>query len=216
MKTLITALLFAISLNAVGQTKPFKFEAMKYGASEEIAQLTRNMCSQYAGDATKVGKSIKEILVNFLMAEKKAENPNLKQVPPPSSEEMVKFLNKYKNQMLCGNTHYMVESFRHGAYHQLFNVFLYGELLTEGLVLRDEPLFVDINAISYTGGVTENDPETVLDFMYREVKVQTRSKGSRREIQDLIDFFETEEIDGKRFAELTDEEQAAAQKRKPK
>lgn len=111
--------------------------------------------------------------------------------------------------MLCGNTNYMVESFRHGAFNQLFNIFFYEELLVE-----DEDLYVDINAISYTGGVTETEPETVLDYMYREVKRESRSKKSRREIQYLIDFF-VSDLGGKRFAELTDEEQAAAQRRKP-
>ena len=134
MKTLIVALLFAISLDAVGQTKPFKFEAMKYGASEEIGQVATNICAQYYGDATKVAKNIKEILVDFLIAKKKAENPNQEQVQPPSPEEMIKFLNKYKNQLLCGNTNYMVESFKHGAYDELFNIFFYGERIEAVLI----------------------------------------------------------------------------------
>jgi hypothetical protein len=127
----------------------------------------------------------------------------------PTPEQIIRFLNRNKNHMLCGNTNYMVESFRHGAYDELFNIFFYEELLVE-----DEGLYVDINAISYTGGVTENEPETVLDYMYREVKRESRSKKSRREIQRLIEMFE-EYFNGKRFGELTDEEQAAALERKP-
>lgn len=177
--------------------------------SEPIKKLSINICWEYTRDATKVAKNIKEILVDFLIAKKKAENPNQKQVPPPSPEEIIKFLNKHKNEMLCGNTNYMVESFKHGAYDELFNIFFYEELLVE-----DEDLYVDINAISYTGSVTENEPETVLDYMYREVKRESRSKKSRGEIQDLIDFF-VSDLGGKRFAELTDEEQAAAQGQKP-
>ncbi|MDP5132678.1 MAG: hypothetical protein NWQ54_17530 [Paraglaciecola sp.] len=84
----------------------------------------------------------------------------------------------------------------------------------EYLLVEDEDLYVDINSISYTGGVAEKEPETVLDYMYREVKVQWRGKKSRCEIQDLIDFC-VSDLGGKRFAELTGEEQAVAQKRKP-
>lgn len=84
--------------------------------------------------------------------------------------------------MLCGNTNYMVESFRHGAYDELFNIFFYEELLVE-----DEDLYVDINAISYTAGVTENEPETVLDYMCREIKDPSLPEKLRGEIQYLIE-----------------------------
>ena len=103
----------------------------------------------------------------------------------------------------------MVESFKHGAFNQLFNIFFYEELLVE-----DEDLYVDINAISYTGGVTEKEPETVLDYMYREIEDPSLPEKAQGEIQYLIEMFE-EYFDGKRFAELSKEEQAAAQKRKP-
>ncbi|GBL05947.1 sucrose-6-phosphate hydrolase [Glaciecola sp. KUL10] len=63
---------------------------------------------------------------------------------PPTPQEIIRFLNKYRNQMLCGNTNYMVKSFMHCAYHQLFNVFLFEDLLIE-----DEELYININAISF-------------------------------------------------------------------
>ena len=111
--------------------------------------------------------------------------------------------------MLCSNTNYMVESFKHGAHDDLFNIFFYEDLLVE-----DEDLYVDINAISYTGGVTENEPETTLDYMHRRVQDKILTEQAQGEIQYLIEMFE-EYFDGKRFAELTDEEQAAAHERKP-
>lgn len=48
--------------------------------------------------------------------------------------------------------------------------------------------------------------------MYREVKIQTRSKKLRREFQRLIEMFE-EYFGGKRYSKLTEEEKAAARKR---
>ena len=172
------------------------------GISEKIGLLSEAICSIYLKDATKVAKSSKAAVIRHMDRYENIQNP--------TPEQMIRFLNRNKNHMLCGNTNYMVESFRHGAYDELFNIFFYEELLIE-----DEDLYVDINAISYTGGVTETEPETVLDYMYREVKRESRSKKSRGEIQRLIEMFE-EYFDGKRFAELTDEEQAEAQKRKPK
>jgi hypothetical protein len=171
------------------------------GISKKIGLLSEAICSIYLKDATKVAKSSKAAVIRHM---DKYEN-----IQNPTPEQIIRFLNRNKNHMLCGNTNYMVESFRHGAYDELFNIFFYEELLVE-----DEGLYVDINAISYTGGVTENEPETVLDYMYREVKRESRSKKSRREIQRLIEMFE-EYFNGKRFGELTDEEQAAALERKP-
>ncbi|MGB3726972.1 MAG: hypothetical protein WA981_14545 [Glaciecola sp.] len=179
-----------------GATDLFKFEAMKFGASEEIAQLARNMCSQYYRDATKVAKNIEEVLVDYLQAHENIDNPSPKQI--------ILFLNKHKNQMLCGDTNYMVESLRHGAYDELFNILFYEKLLVE-----DEDLYVDINAISYTGPPTGNKPETVLDYMYREVANPILPKKAKGEIQYLIEMFE-EYFNGKRYSELTDAEKAAA------
>ncbi|GBL05948.1 hypothetical protein [Glaciecola sp. KUL10] len=75
----------ASSANSGGTRITHKFEAMKFGASEEIAQLSVNICSEYYSDATKVAKNIKEVIVDFLIAKKKAQNPNLKDVAPPNS-----------------------------------------------------------------------------------------------------------------------------------
>jgi len=97
----------------------------------------------------------------------------------------------------------MVESFRHGAYDQLFNVFLFDYLL-----LDDESLFVDVNAISHTGGESGTAPEMLLDYMYREWKSPEIDELTRKEIKDLIDMFEGY-LNGKRWHELTEQEQQA-------
>ncbi|MGB3726971.1 MAG: hypothetical protein WA981_14540 [Glaciecola sp.] len=161
-----------------------------------IKTLANTICSHFVGDATKVAKNIKKTIKSYM---KEQENIN-----NPSPEQMIKFLNRNKNHMLCGNTNYMVESFRHGAYDELFNVLFFEKLLVE-----DESLYVDINAISFTGPPTGKEPETTLDYMYREVKRKGRSQKSRGEIQYLIEMFE-EYFNGKRFSELTDAEKAAA------
>lgn len=171
------------------------------GISEKIGLLSEAICSIYLKDATKVAKSSKAAVIRHMDRYENIQNP--------TPEQMIRFLNRNKNHMLCGNTNYMVESFKHGAYDELFNIFFYEELLVE-----DEDLYVDINAISYTGGVTENEPETTLDYMYRRVQDKILTEQAQGEIQDLIDFF-VSDLGGKRFSELTDEEQAAAQRRKP-
>ena len=127
------------------------------GVSKNIKDLSNQICLNYRGDSTKVASNVKEVILDHM---KKYEN-----ISNPTPTQMVKFLNRNKNFMTCGddNAGYMVESFRHGAYDQLFNVFMFDYLL-----LDDENLYVDVNAISYTGGKSGTEPETTLDYMYRE------------------------------------------------
>ena len=127
------------------------------GVSENIGVLASRICAFYTSDSTKVAENVKKSIINHMKKYEKISNP--------TPTQMVKFLNRNKNFMTCGddNAGYMVESFRHGAYDQLFNVFMFDYLL-----LDDENLYVDVNAISYTGGKSGTEPETTLDYMYRE------------------------------------------------
>ncbi|MEQ3653052.1 MAG: hypothetical protein ABNH21_16515 [Glaciecola sp.] len=171
--------------------------------SPNISQLAVTICAIYSRDARKVATSAEAAIIRHMKRHEKISNP--------TPEQMIRFLNRNKNHMLCGDTNYMVESFRHGAYDELFNILFYEKLLVE-----DEDLYVDINAISYTGGQHPTDrnkhnqePETVLDYMYREVNREARGEKARGEIQYLIEMFE-EYFNGKRYSELTDAEKATA------
>ncbi|MGB3725702.1 MAG: hypothetical protein WA981_08045 [Glaciecola sp.] len=164
--------------------------------SPNINQLAETICAIYLRDARKVATSAEAAIIRHMKRHEKISNP--------TPEQMIRFLNRNKNHMLCGNTNYMVESFSHGAYDELFNILFYEKLLVE-----DEALYVDINAISYTRPPTGNEPETVLDYMYRRLEAKILPQRQKKEIQDLIDFF-VSDLNGKRYIELTDAEKAAA------
>jgi hypothetical protein len=160
------------------------------GVSENIRNLSTQICGYYSSDSTKVAENVKKSIINHMKKYEKIKNP--------TPTQMVKFLNRNKNFMTCGddNAGYMVESFRHGAYDQLFNVFMFDYLL-----LDDESLYVDVNAISYTGGKSGTDPETTLDYMYREFISPEIDERTRKEIKRLINMFELD-LGAKRYANL--------------
>ena len=166
------------------------------GISENIGVLASRICAYYTSNANEVAENVKKSIINHMKKYESIDNP--------TPTQMVKFLNRNKNFMTCGddNAGYMVESFRHGAYDQLFNVFMFDYLL-----LDDESLFVDVNAISYTGGKSGTEPETTLDYMYREWKNPAKSETTRKEIKRLINMFEMD-LGAKRYANLGKEEKS--------
>jgi hypothetical protein len=157
-------------------------------ASENINLLSERLCYFFENKGADIAQLSKAAIVRHM-----EEFDNVKS---PSPGQMIKFLNRNKNFMTCGKEekNYMAVSLENGrAYDQLFNVLFFDELLTE-----DESEYVDVNAISYHRG----EPETVLDFMYREYNDITNSDGKRNEIKSLIDTFEEEPLFAKRYAEL--------------
>lgn len=161
--------------------------------SEKIRNLASGICMDFMNDGNVIAENVRLLIINHM---KKFENTT-----SPSSADIIKFLNKNKNFMTCGeeDKHYMKESFDHGrAYDQLFNVLFFEELLTD-----DESLWVDINAIS----LNENGkPETVLDYMYIQIADMTNTEQVRNEIKSLIETFE-QYLGGKRFVDLPKAEQ---------
>lgn len=159
--------------------------------SENITQLAHYICMQLAGDGNKVAENVKTLILKHLKEYENLDNP--------SKGQIIKFLNHNKNYMKCSSgKNYMKESFDHGrAYDQLFNVLFFDELLTD-----DESLFVDVNAIS---DGPDGNPETVLDYMYRQMADLTNTKQVRDEIESLIEFFELD-LGAKRYSKLTSEE----------
>jgi hypothetical protein len=195
-----------LSLNTFAQGEAFtdKSAYTDKGISENIRNLSTQICGWYSSDSTKVAENVKRSVFNHM---KKYEN-----IPAATPTQMIHFLNRNKHHMTCGddNAGYMVESFRHGAYDQLFNVFLFDYLLVD-----DESLYVDVNAISYTGGPERNrvygfkgEPELTLDYMDRETKNPAKSDRTRKEIKRLINMFE-DYLGGKRYSELSAQEKQA-------
>ncbi|WP_353536988.1 hypothetical protein [Colwellia sp. KU-HH00111] len=190
--------------------QPIKQQANKTSPqvpSEKVDVLANQICAYYTSNASKVAENVKRSVINHMKKYEKISNP--------TPTQMVTFLNRNKHYMTCGDddTGYMVESFRHGAYDQLFNVFMFDYLL-----LDDESLFVDINAISYTAGKENTQsgpgkPELTLDYMDRESINPANADRMRKEIKDLIEFFEGD-LGGKRYHELTEQEKQATIKAK--
>ena len=169
----------------------------KMGVSDNIRNLSTQICGYYTSDASKVAENVKRSVINHM---KKYDN-----IANPTPTQMVRFLNRNKHYMTCGddNAGYMVESFRHRAHYQLFNVFMFDHLL-----LDDESLYIDINAVSFTGGESGKAPELTLDYMYRESTNLENARGMQNEIKDLIEFFEGD-LNGKRYHELIEQEKQA-------
>ena len=171
-------------------------QAGELDISENITALSNQICSIYRGDGTKVAQKV-DNAVKQHMAE-------YEKIADPTPAQMVAFLNRNKHAMTCGedNKNYMMVSFEHGrAYNQLFNYFLFDELLQE-----EGQQQIDVNAISFTGPPTGKEPETVLDFMVKEYHDESNSQFKRNEIKELINTFE-EYMNGKRFKNFSLAEQ---------
>ena len=139
-----------LSLNTFAQDKVLTHTstATDKGISENIGDLSSQICRHYVGNASKVAENVKYVIVRHM---KKYDN-----IPDATPTQMIHFLNRNKHHMTCGddNINYMMESFRHGAYDQFFNVFLFDYLLVD-----DESLYVDVNVISYAEDDGNNPPE---------------------------------------------------------
>ncbi|WP_353536996.1 hypothetical protein [Colwellia sp. KU-HH00111] len=95
----------------------------------------------------------------------------------------------------------MAEAFRQCVYEEVFDVYLLGELLI------DEDTFIDVNALSYTAPPTGHEPETVLDYMYREFHYwENKSEEIKDELWDLIETFESPPWNAKRYKDLSEQE----------
>ena len=171
-------------------------QADEVGTSEKIGSLSQEICNIYLKDGTKIAESVDSAIKRHLAKYEGITNP--------TPEQTIQFLNRNKHAMTCGeeNKNYMMVSFEHGrAYDQLFNVLIFDWLLTE-----DESLWVDVNAISFSGPPTGKDPETVLNFMYRELDRPTLDEEKTSEIKSLIETFE-QYLGAKRFKDFSLAEQ---------
>ena len=191
---LLISLLLAISTVSSADDSTIQ-QGTKTQASQGISKqyirgLSSAICMSFARDGNKVAKKVKNLIVEYMQKHEKVKDPTVPQI--------VKFLNTNKNYMTCGekNHNYMMMAFKNGrAYDQLFNVLYFDEFLV------DENLFVDVNAFSYTGGQSGKEPETVLDFMYKQYSDSNNPQGYLREVKELIDFFERD-LGAKRYAQL--------------
>ena len=174
--------------NPADEVKQFEPLA-KIGASENIEELAGTICNYYLLAGADMAKKIKTVITNHIAKYEK--------VISPSKAQIIQFLNKNKNYMMCGEdkkTNYLVAAFGNtGSINQLYNI-LFFDLLVDD----DTEEYIDVNAISYSEG--DGKPETVLDFMYREIK-KPRAKSTLDEIKGLIELFEND-LGAKRYHEL--------------
>ena len=156
-----------------------------------IEDLSVNICLAMSGDPGEITTNIDYEVRKHLKNNYGKTNP--------SKKEMVKFLNKQKNNMTCEhndkNLNYMMVAL------QMWSS-------TEGLfidyflnLIFDEEELIDVNAISYSG--PNGEAETVLDFMERRKSEVTLA--FKDEIEELIVVFK-ENLGAKKYSELNKEE----------
>ncbi len=171
-----------------------KQRSEQLGISEGIGSLSRSICGYYLLDGNKIAQNVKGSIEKYMLKYEKTANP--------TPEQMIQFLNRNKNFMTCGknNKHYMIVSFEHGrAYDQLFNV-----LFFDWLLLDDDSHYIDVNVYSFTGPPDGNSPESLLDYMYRELN-STNIPIRKSEIEELIGIFEFN-LGAKRYRDFTPEQ----------
>jgi len=169
-----------------------KQRAEQLGISENILDLSSELCLIYGLDGSKVALNVKDAIERHMLRYEKNDNP--------SPEQIIQFLNHNKNFMTCGddNKHYMMVSFEHGnAYDQLFNVLFFDWLLVD-----DDSLYIDVNAYSFTGPPDGKTPESLMDYMYRESKNRSNSRQTNNEIKELIEVMEFN-LGAKRYRDFT-------------
>jgi len=172
-----------------------KQRAEQLGISENIVDISNEICLVYRRSGSKVAQNVKRTIERHMLKYEK--------VADPTQVQIIQFLNHNKNFMTCGddNKHYMMVSFEHGnAYDQLFNVLFFDWLLVD-----DDSLYIDVNVYSFTGPPDGKTPESLLDYMYRESKNRSNSRQMNNEIKELIEFFEGD-LGAKRYTDFTAEQ----------
>ena len=160
---------------------------------ENIKHLALDICDAFESGGVNIVPLMKSLILEYM-----AKDPEYKQYANPSKGIILKFLNRNRNHMTCGDgRNYMMASFdNRTAFDSLFYELLIGDLGDNGKFKDGEVL--DINAFSYTG--PDNSPETVLDYMYR-IKEEPNNSSIKDEIEELIEYFEIK-LEAKRYASL--------------
>ena len=200
LQRLILALALTVAMpvyaNATDKAETKATQQAKFMSRRALEILSQSMCGQFTGAGKKVASNIKRIVKKSM-----AKDGGINNATPA---QIVSFLNKYKHYLICGHAreNYMMVSFRYGnAYNELFNTLFFDELAP------DDDAYIDVNAVSYIG--PNHVPETLLDYLHREVKNKAYLKEYIKEVKNLIVTFEDELIGGKRYADLSDAQKAA-------
>jgi hypothetical protein len=114
----------------------------------------------------------------------------------PKAAQMIRFLNKYKNDMYCRDQNGNLENYMARAIRRRRRRGIFSMLFTDDLMAKENyEVLINVNAISKFG----DRYETVLDTVIRECK-DTNDTGICR----LKDLFE--DLNAKTYAQLTDAE----------
>jgi len=94
----LLSLLLTCSAIAAPENKTDDASKLKaQGISKYSYALANEICSDYVGDASEVGNNVKNSVIRHMQEYENITNP--------TPTEMVKFLNRNKHYMMCGNTH---------------------------------------------------------------------------------------------------------------
>jgi len=165
-------------------------DVRKIAMSDEDSRLRvlgETICAAYTGAGNKVAENVKYDITKYIKTYEKNLNPN-------NTADIIKFLNRNKNKILCenGTKSYMMAAFDHGAHTELYKVLLFGELFDK----KGEK--IDVNAVSPAG--PNGKLLTVLDYL--DVQLATSgSDGYKREVKSvrrmMVKYFKA-----KTFADL--------------
>lgn len=179
------------------QANPPKAEGL--GSTPKIASATAvvdyrilgsRICGLYVISRNLTG-SVKTAIYDFIKEEEKIANP--------SPADVLRLLNKHKNELTCAGKNAIAKSFEYGKYNEILLDLFTGELFTE------EVRF-DFNAITYTKNPTTGivEPMTTLDFIEKVALKERSMSGSPEthgEINDIKGLL-IKEFSAKRFEEL--------------
>lgn len=153
--------------------------------------LGSRICFLYVSARNLTGM-VKKAIYDFIKEEENIANP--------SPADILRLLNKHKNDLTCAGKNAISTSFEHGKYNEILLDLFTGDLYTEDVKF-------DFNAITYTKNPTTGvvEPMTILDYI-EKVALKERSMSgsseSKAEINGIKDLL-IEEFSAKRFNELT-------------
>ncbi len=161
---------------------------------KELRKLGTRICAMYSGPGNKITQNVKEQILTYIKKHEGIANPSVPQI--------IKFLNRNKNKILCenGTKSYMMVAFDNSAHEQLFR-----KLFVNDFFKKDKTVHVDINAVAPAGA--NGEAMTVLDYIEQQLADPTNSDGYKKEVRSLRNMF-VKYFGAKKFSELPDVERS--------
>ncbi len=163
---------------------------------KELRELATAICANYSVAGLKIAEQSKDDIILTMKT--------LNGTTHPSGADILLFLNKNKDDMICsdgnGNyMNYMMMAFERGAEASLFKT-----LFIRGLMPKDKSVRPDVNVVSFTGA--GGSPQTLLDYVDEVIRTHKFGEGVSRSAKGLRRMF-IKHFHAKRFTELPAAEQ---------